>query len=73
MKIYSRWGNLVFETSNPDINWDGRNMITKQIVPSGVYYYICDVWEYRLNGLEVRNLSGFIQVFTGGEGNQPQK
>ncbi len=65
MKIYSRWGNLVFETENPDINWDGRDMITNKIVPSGVYYYVCDVWEYRLTGLEARNISGFINVFTG--------
>jgi len=67
MKIYSRWGGLIFQTEDPDINWDGRNMLTKQIVPSGVYYYVCDVWEYRLFGLEARNLSGFIHVFSGGE------
>ncbi len=70
MKIYSRWGGLIFETEDPDINWDGRNMMTKQIVPSGVYYYVCDVWEYRLFGIEVRSLSGFIHVFTG-DGNSP--
>jgi len=69
MKIYSRWGALVYQTDNPDINWDGKNMMTKQPVPPGVYYYVCDVWEYRLSGLEVRNLSGFIHVFIGGTGN----
>ena len=63
IKIYSRWGDLIFETENPDINWDGRNMISKQKVPSGVYYFVCDVWEYRLSGLEVRNISGFINIF----------
>lgn len=65
MKIYSRWGGLVFQTEDPDINWDGKNMLTKQLVPSGVYFYYCDVWEFRLSGMEVRNLSGFIQVFSG--------
>jgi gliding motility-associated-like protein len=68
IKIYSRWGGLVFQTNNPDINWDGKNMITKQTVPPGVYYYICDVWEYRLSGLEIRNLTGFIHIFIGGSG-----
>ncbi len=73
IKIYSRYGGLVFETTNPDINWDGRNMTTSQIVASGVYYYVCDVWEYRLSGLEVRNLTGFIQVFSGGGSGLPNK
>jgi len=63
MKIYSRWGSLVFKTNDPDINWDGRDMISNQKVSSGVYYYTCDVWEYRLTGIEVRNISGFINVF----------
>ncbi len=65
MKIYSRWGALVFQTDDPQIKWDGRNMTTKQIVSSGVYYYVCDVWENRLSGMEVRNMSGFIHVFSG--------
>lgn len=73
MKIYSRWGNLVYETSNPDINWDGRNQQTNKIVPSGVYYYVCDVWERRLQGEEVRNLSGFIHVFTESVSNSTEK
>ena len=73
MKIYSRWGGLLYKTEDPDINWDGRNMLTNQIVPSGVYYYVCDVWEHRLFGLEVRTLSGFIQVFSGGESNPTGK
>jgi len=71
IKIYSRYGALIFETTNPDINWDGRNMMTKQMVASGVYYYVCDVWEYRLNGVEVRNLAGFIHVFSGGGSSIP--
>ena len=64
MKIYNRWGILVFQTEDPDINWDGKRMNTDQIVSPGVYYYVCDVYENRLTGLEVRNLTGFIYVFT---------
>ena len=65
VKIYSRWGALVYKTDDPDINWDGKNMYTNKLVPNGVYYYVCDVWEQRINGLEARNISGFINVFTG--------
>ena len=64
MKIYSRWGMLVYKTEDPDINWDGKLMNTNRFVSSGVYYYVCDVYEQRLTGLEVRNMVGFVYVFT---------
>ena len=63
LKIFTRWGNLVFETENPDINWDGTDIISKKPVTDGVYYYLCDVYEQRLTGIEVRNMTGFIHIF----------
>ena len=68
MKIFNRWGDLVFETTNPLIEWDGRAKNSGSIVSTGVYYYICDVWEPRLSGLEVRNIVGFIHVYTESSG-----
>jgi gliding motility-associated-like protein len=62
LKIYNRWGNLVFETQNPDINWDGTDYKSKQPVSDGVYYYLCDVYEYRLSGIVPRNIAGFVQI-----------
>ncbi|MFH2142459.1 MAG: gliding motility-associated C-terminal domain-containing protein [Bacteroidota bacterium] len=67
MKIYDRWGVLIFETEDPDINWDGRYHENNKIVVDGIYYYLCDVYEYRLSGLEPRTLVGFIQVLTAKE------
>lgn len=64
MKIFNRWGNLVYETTDPDINWDGRNKDNKKIVSPGVYYYICDVYEPRITGLYLRNITGFIHVYS---------
>ncbi len=64
MKIYNRWGKLVFQTNDPDIKWDGRDMDSNKMVPLGVYYYICDVYEPRLSGLEKRNITGFIHIAT---------
>ncbi len=64
MKIFNRWGKLVFRTSDPDINWDGRDKETKQYVSTGVYYYLCDVYEPKLAGIEVRNMTGFIHVYS---------
>jgi len=65
MKIYNRWGELVFETNNPDILWNGKYLETNNDVPDGVYYYLCDVYEQRLTGVLPRNISGFIHIFRG--------
>ncbi|MEN8156966.1 MAG: gliding motility-associated C-terminal domain-containing protein [Bacteroidota bacterium] len=71
MKIFNRWGILVFETEDPDINWDGKITGTDRLVAPGVYYYICDVYEQRLSGIEVTALTGFIYVFSGDENDPP--
>ncbi len=62
LKVYGRWGNLVFQTNDPDINWDARHMESGKKVPPGVYYYVCDVYERRLTGLEPRYLIGFVHI-----------
>ena len=36
-KIYNRWGQVVFESNNPFIGWDGTYNGTAQ--PIGVYAY----------------------------------
>ena len=62
MKIYNRWGVLVFQTENPDIEWDGRYMENGKMLTPGVYYYVCNVYEHRLTGIEERVLTGFIHL-----------
>ncbi len=64
LKIYSRWGNVVFETTDKFINWDGKSKQTNKMVSTGVYYYVCNVWEKRISGTEQRYLVGFVHVFT---------
>ena len=44
LEVYNRWGQLVFETSDPQINWDGTNFAGKDLA-DGVYYYTCQVFE----------------------------
>jgi gliding motility-associated-like protein len=65
MKIYNRTGKLVFKTENPDINWDGRDIDSKRFVASGVYYYICEVYEERMTSSRMIPLSGIIHVYSG--------
>jgi gliding motility-associated-like protein len=66
MKIFNRQGNLVFQTEDPDLNWDGTN-INGQPLAEGVYFYKCTVYEIRVDG-EAQSpdiLSGFIQIIRG--------
>ena len=62
MKIFNRWGKLVFQTEDPDILWDGKDIDSKSPCTEGVYYYLCDVYEQRLTGIEVRTLTGFVEL-----------
>ncbi len=62
MKIFNRWGNLVFETTDKDILWDGKNKDSGNDCPDGVYYYVCKVNFYRLNGTETQELHGHVQL-----------
>lgn len=62
LKIFSRWNIVVFETEDPNINWDGKSKLNGKPVPSGVYYYVCTVYERRLTGTEPRYLTGFVHV-----------
>jgi len=67
MKIYNRYGKEIFRTENADILWDGRNKTNGKLVSSGVYYYICDVYEPRITGTVIRTLTGFIHVYSGSD------
>ncbi len=63
IKIFDRWGVLVFETKDPAINWDGRDKSTGKLCTDGVYYYTCTVNEIRLTGVVPRKISGFFHLF----------
>ena len=57
MKIYNRWGELIFETTDPDINWNGTDK-SGNPVSEGVYLYAGYYYEQHINGLVRKPLSG---------------
>ncbi|HLC82916.1 MAG TPA: gliding motility-associated C-terminal domain-containing protein, partial [Bacteroidia bacterium] len=59
-----RWGTLMFETTDPAINWDGKNKESKLPCVNGTYYYICDVHIIRYTGIETIKLKGFVQIIS---------
>ena len=44
LEVYNRWGQLVYKTDDPAINWDGTNLSGKELA-DGVYYYTCKIVE----------------------------
>lgn len=62
LAIVDRWGNLVYTTSDPYFQWNGVNSQTKQEVSEGTFFYVCTVYEPRVNGVIKRVLKGTIQV-----------
>jgi gliding motility-associated-like protein len=63
IKIYDRWGVLVFETTDPALNWNGHDKNSGKLCSDGVYYYTCTVNEIRLQGIVPRKISGFFHLF----------
>jgi PKD repeat protein len=39
MKIWSRWGELLFESNRPEDQWNGRKPGSNKVYPPGVYIY----------------------------------
>jgi gliding motility-associated-like protein len=62
MKIYDRWGKEVFKTTDPRINWDGKDSFTKQPCSDGAYFYVCDVYENNLCDVSKYTLRGTITI-----------
>lgn len=61
LKVFNRWGELMFETQDPAINWDGINVNNKQC-NDGVYFFTVVVYEIKLEGLVSREFQGTITI-----------
>lgn len=61
--VFNRWGQLIYQTNDPLLNWDGRNMSGRE-VSEGVYYYVCKYFEQRVAGVVPSRevLSGYIEL-----------
>jgi len=62
-KVFNQWGNLVFETTDPNINWNG-NTTSDATLSDGTYYYTCKIFENRVTGvIELPDLlTGYIHL-----------
>jgi gliding motility-associated-like protein len=62
MLIFNRWGNLVYETDDPGINWNGKYQGTNADCSDGTYFYTCEVYELTLTGVRPRMIRGSITL-----------
>jgi gliding motility-associated-like protein len=63
-KVFNRWGELVFETENPNLEWNGTNFKGQDLAIS-TYFYVCKVFEQRL-GADLpapKVIKGYIELF----------
>jgi gliding motility-associated-like protein len=65
-KVFNRWGQLVFETTKPQLDWNGKNLNGSDLAEN-TYFYKCLVYEKRLGGevLSPKVLSGYIELVRG--------
>lgn len=71
LTVFNRWGQPVFETDDPAIEWTGTHKDTGERLSDGVYYYVCDVIFARLAGDELMQLKGYMHLL-GGASTGPQ-
>jgi len=58
MTVFNKWGQLIFESSNPDNGWDGTQ--SGSLVPDGTYIWKIDAKE--AHSPIVHNKDGFITI-----------
>ena len=51
MRVFNRWGQLVFESQNPDIGWDGN--FKNEPGPADIYVWVME-YKDNLTGKAVR-------------------
>lgn len=64
IKIYNRWGTEVFRTFDPEIGWNGISMQSNTPCSDGVYYYVCIVYDIRLQGIIPHVLTGNVHLLS---------
>jgi len=63
MKIFKPLRTTVYETDDPGNNLGGKIRNSDNKVSSGVYYYICDVFEPRISGIRDQNACRILFMF----------
>jgi gliding motility-associated-like protein len=61
MQIFNRWGELLFETQNPESGWNGSKMNSGAQVQPGVYVYVVKYNEPRGTPVELKGFATLVR------------
>lgn len=62
LRIFNRWGLIVYETEDPFFEWDGTDQNNNKPCSEGVYFYEGIVSEYSLKGPIERSVKGNVTL-----------
>lgn len=60
LKVYDRWGKIMFNTDNPNQFWNGRYLNTGNQVKIGTYVYIFELKKF--NTFEPKTIDGIVTI-----------
>ncbi len=61
LTIWNRWGELVFQTNDPNEAWNGRKMNVGPMSPEGVYVYVVTFTEPRGQKREFKGFATLVR------------
>ncbi|MBL7942566.1 MAG: gliding motility-associated C-terminal domain-containing protein [Flavobacteriales bacterium] len=61
IQVFNRWGDVVFESTDPGQAWTGENDLGEYFVPDGVYIWRCEISS--LSTTEKKELTGTVTLF----------
>jgi len=60
LKIFNRWGELMFETNNQSYHWDGK--YKNSDVPEGCYYWLA-TYSFGCDPTQINKDKGFLMLY----------
>lgn len=64
-RVFNRWGEEVWRTADPQLDWPGTHQKTGKICADGAYHYTCTAYTRRLSGIVPERFSGTFQLLGG--------
>ncbi|MGJ8661489.1 MAG: gliding motility-associated C-terminal domain-containing protein, partial [Bacteroidota bacterium] len=61
-RVFNRWGDQVYYSEDPMINWNGFDQKSNLLLTEGVYFYVCKAYALSLEGEKPFDLQGFIHI-----------
>lgn len=61
VKVFDRWGKLVWQTDNPSYHWDGNDRSSLKPLKQGMYVYVFTLKKF--NTFEPKTITGTVTIY----------